>query len=81
MPLGMHAHHFNFFLKHKIFISSLFARVQFYRSLSPTHPSMMPTGIPPIRGVAGAGGARVPLRGGPMGRGDYGESFINFYEQ
>lgn len=36
---------------------------------------MMPAGIPPIRGVAGAG-TRVPLRGGPMGRGDYGEFFL-----
>lgn len=46
------------------------------RSLSPTHPSMIPAGIPPIRGVAGAG-ARVPLRG-PMGRGDYGKCFFHF---
>lgn len=48
-----------------------------YRSLSPTHPSMIPAGIPPIRGVAGAG-ARVPLRG-PMGRGDYGKRFSIYY--
>lgn len=45
----------------------------FCRNISPTHPSMMPAGIPPIRGVSGAG-ARVPLRG-PMGRGEYGECF------
>lgn len=44
-----------------------------YRNISPTHPSMMPAGIPPIRGVSGAG-ARVPLRG-PMGRGEYGKCF------
>lgn len=46
---------------------------------------MMP-GIPPgMRGVApGAGGgssnvgSRLPLRGGPMGRGDYGKFFYGF---
>lgn len=48
--------------------------VLFCRNISPTHPSMMPAGIPPIRGVSGAG-ARVPLRG-PMGRGEYGECFL-----
>lgn len=33
--------------------------------MSPTHPSMMA-----LRGVSGP---RLPLRTGPMGRGDYGE--------
>lgn len=52
-----------------IFVNSFF-------SMSPTHPGMMPTGIPPMRGVSSTGPrATSGVRGGPMGRGDYGEYF------
>lgn len=39
--------------------------------MSPTHPGIMTT-MPPMRALS-TGGPRVPLRGGPMGRGDYGK--------
>ncbi|CAO1431202.1 unnamed protein product [Diamesa tonsa] len=42
--------------------------------MSPTHPSMIPPPIAPVSGMSRAGTSsqqRIPLRGGPMGRGDY----------
>lgn len=53
-----------------------------YFRMSPTHPSMIPPPIAPVSGMSRAGTSsqqRIPLRGGPMGRGDYGKYFSYKY--
>lgn len=56
--------------------------IMMYFRMSPTHPSMIPPPIAPVSGMSRAGTSsqqRIPLRGGPMGRGDYGKYFSYKY--
>ncbi|XP_058119014.1 heterogeneous nuclear ribonucleoprotein R [Anopheles coustani] len=52
----------------------LVSSVPSFPSMSPQHAGMMPGPLPgPMRVPSGAGGQRAPgMRGGPMGRGEYG---------